>query len=127
LGPHSLPAQVGVQQVPLCVQTLPEAQGQSCGQLAHVSPLVHTLLLHTATQAPFWQASPRSQVPQVLPQPSLPHIALPQLGVQHVPVDRQVAPDGHAQSAGQLEQVSPLWQAPLPHSTCSTQLPLLQE
>jgi hypothetical protein len=122
-----LPAQFGVQQVPLSVQTLPEAQEQSCGQLAHVSPLVHTLLPHTATQSPFWQPSPRSQVPQLPPQPSLPHAALPQVGVQHVPTDRQVAPDGQVQSAGQFEQVSPFWQALLPHSTCSTQLPLSQE
>jgi len=61
----------------------------------------------SSTQVPFEQLFPESQVPQVPPQPSLPHCLPLHCFVQQVPVVVQVWPDEQTQSCGQLAQSSP--------------------
>lgn len=87
-------------------------------QLAHVSfavgsqvPSPHVTESEQLVPSQIW---PDGHEPQVPPQPSSPHWASPQEGLQQVP-SMQV-PLLHAQSSGQLSQVSPVSQVPLPHS-----------
>jgi hypothetical protein len=96
--PHTLPAQLGVQQSP-ALQTSPPAQVPQVPpqpSLPHVLPVQ----LGTHWQAPALQTSLLLQVPQVPPQPSSPHVLPAQLGVQQTPF-WQRAPDA------QVPQVLP--------------------
>ena len=81
----------------------PPAQPQSLGQLAQVSPPSHFLSPHTtcAAHAPPWQSWPEGQAGQPPPQAPGPQL-------WHVPEARQTEGLVHAQSAGQVWQVSPL-------------------
>lgn len=100
-------------------------QPQSAEQLPQVSPEPHTPSPQPTHCDPLQLSVPGHAV-QVPPQPSeSPHPLPLQLGVQQLPW-WQVWPGPQAQSAAQLEQVSPDWHTPLPHATSSTHWPLWQ-
>jgi len=81
-SPHCLPVHWGVQQAPAAVHFCPAAHMQSVGQLLQFSPGSHLMLPQKASDlhCSMRQEDPIAQVPQVPPQPSVPHCLPEQSG-----------------------------------------------
>jgi hypothetical protein len=109
LSPHCLPSHDGLQHCPVLVQTLSLPHVQSAGQFSQFSPDWQPFMPQAtmSTHWPLWQVLLAAHVPQTPPQPSGPHTLSVQAGVQHCPSSVHAWPAAQAQSAAQLEQVSP--------------------